>query len=61
MGAGERMEAGWDKAKGKVKEGIGDMTDNEKMEAEGKMNQAEGEIKETKEDVKDSVKDAFND
>ncbi|HUH53329.1 MAG TPA: CsbD family protein [Microbacteriaceae bacterium] len=61
MGAGEKMEAGWDKAKGKVKESVGDMTDNEKMEAEGKLDQAKGRAKEAKEDVKDAVKDAFND
>lgn len=54
MGAGEKMEAGWDKAKGNVKEGVGDMTDNKKMEAEGKMDQAKGEMKETKEDVKEA-------
>ena len=61
MGAGERMEAGWDKTKGKAKEGVGDMTDNEKLEAEGKMDQAKGEMREAKENVKDAAKDVFND
>ena len=33
-----------DKAKGHVKETVGDMTDNERLEREGKLDQASGEI-----------------
>ncbi len=60
MGASDKMEAGMDKAKGKVKETVGDMTDNEKLEAEGKLDQAKGDMKSAAEKAKDSVKDVFD-
>lgn len=48
---GEKM----DKAKGHVKESVGDLTDNERLEREGKLDQASGEVKGRAEDVKDKV------
>jgi uncharacterized protein YjbJ (UPF0337 family) len=48
---GEKM----DKAKGHVKESVGDLTDNERMEREGKLDQASGEVKGRAEDAKDKV------
>jgi uncharacterized protein YjbJ (UPF0337 family) len=42
-----------DKAKGHVKETVGDMTDNERLEREGKMDRASGELKGKAEDAKD--------
>jgi uncharacterized protein YjbJ (UPF0337 family) len=53
---GEEM----DKAKGKIKENVGDMTDNEDLEREGKMDRAGGEVKEKANDAVDSVKDALS-
>lgn len=61
MGASDKMEAGMDKLKGNVKEAAGKMTDNERLEAEGKADQAKGDLKRAAEKAKDSVKDAFKD
>jgi uncharacterized protein YjbJ (UPF0337 family) len=44
-----------DKAKGHVKETVGDLTDNERLEREGKLDQASGEVKGRAEDAKDKV------
>ena len=60
MGASEKMEAGMDKMKGNAKEAVGKMTDNEKLEAEGKIDQAKGNMKSAAENAKDGVKDAFD-
>lgn len=60
MGASEKMEAGMDKMKGKVKETVGEMTDNEKLVAEGKVDQVKGHVKGSVEDVKDDAKKAFD-
>ena len=44
-----------DKAKGHVKETVGDLTDNERLEREGKLDQASGAVKGGAEDAKDRV------
>lgn len=44
-----------DKAKGHVKETVGDLTDNERLEREGKLDQASGEVKGRAEDAKDKL------
>jgi uncharacterized protein YjbJ (UPF0337 family) len=44
-----------DKAKGHVKEAVGDLTDNERLEREGKLDQMSGEVKGRAEDAKDKV------
>jgi uncharacterized protein YjbJ (UPF0337 family) len=44
-----------DKAKGRVKEAVGDLTDNERLEREGKLDQASGDVKGAVEDAKDRV------
>ncbi|MBB6625726.1 CsbD family protein [Nocardioides sp. KIGAM211] len=43
-------------ATGKVKEAAGDLTNNDKLKAEGKADQAEASVKKTGEDVKDVFK-----
>ncbi len=45
-------------AKGRVKEWVGDKTDNERLQGEGVADQAEGNVKQAGEHVKDAVKDA---
>jgi uncharacterized protein YjbJ (UPF0337 family) len=50
-----------DKAKGTVKENVGDATDNEDLEREGKMDRKGAEVKETVGDTVDKVKDKLND
>jgi uncharacterized protein YjbJ (UPF0337 family) len=44
-----------DKAKGHVKETVGDLTDDERLEREGKLDQVGGEVKGRTEDAKDKV------
>ena len=46
MGNEQQNEGQWDQLKGSVKEGVGDATDNEKMEYEGKWDQAKGKVEE---------------
>ena len=54
------MGANKDEMKGRVKEAAGDLTDNEDLEREGKLDQAKGEVKETVDKIGDKVKDAVN-
>lgn len=56
MGIGDKAEAGFDKVAGKAKETTGKLTDNERLEAEGKADQLKGSAKEGIERVKDSFK-----
>jgi uncharacterized protein YjbJ (UPF0337 family) len=44
---------------GKLKEGVGNVTGDSKMQTEGKADQAEGKIQNTIGGIKDSIKDAF--
>ena len=53
---GEQM----DKAKGHAKEAVGDMTDNERLEREGKLDRMGGEVKGKAEDAKDKVGDGVD-
>ncbi|MHA6761330.1 CsbD family protein [Streptacidiphilus sp. PAMC 29251] len=57
MGADDKASNAADKLKGKVKEGTGKVTGNERLEAEGKGDQAKGDAKQAVEKVKDAVKD----
>lgn len=50
-----------DKAKGTVKENVGDMTDDERLEREGKMDRAGADVKEKANDAVDTVKEKVND
>ena len=53
--------SGMDEAKGRVKEAVGDLTDNDDLEREGKFDKAAGKAKDAVDDVKDKVRDAFDD
>jgi uncharacterized protein YjbJ (UPF0337 family) len=62
MGVGDKIEHGAEEVKGKVKEGVGKATDDERLEAEGKSDQASANVKQAGDklgDAKDDVKDAF--
>jgi len=68
MGLGDKMKNAADEAAGKVKEEWGDLTDNEKLEAEGKAQQVAAEARQAGEKAKDAAgdavegaKDAWND
>jgi uncharacterized protein YjbJ (UPF0337 family) len=54
----ERIEGNWNEAKGKVKEGVGDATDNERLEREGQADQAQGKIQQGIADIQDTLQDA---
>jgi uncharacterized protein YjbJ (UPF0337 family) len=65
-GTNDRAEGAWDKAKGKVKEGVGDATDDPRLEEQGREDQAKGEgkqavghAKDAAENLKEGVKDAM--
>ncbi len=66
MSAGDDIKNNAEKLVGKAKEGLGKLTDNEKLEAEGKAEQAKASAKQAGENVKDAaqktgenVRDAF--
>ena len=46
-----------DDAKGRLKEAAGDLTDNDDLKTEGKVDRAEGAAKEKIDDAADAVKD----
>jgi uncharacterized protein YjbJ (UPF0337 family) len=52
---GERM----DELKGRTKEAAGDLTDNERLEREGKIDQGKAEVKENAKKVTDAIGDKF--
>ena len=48
-----------DKAKGRTKEAAGELTDNDRLKNEGKVDRASGNVKEKVGDGADKVKDAL--
>lgn len=57
MGAEEKVKNTAQDAKGKVKEGWGKATDNPRLEAEGRADQAAANVKQAAEKAKDAVKE----
>jgi len=53
-----RMSGTTDKIKGRVKEAIGALTDDDSLKAEGKMDQKTGKIKDAVEKVIDKARNA---
>ena len=51
----EKVEGKFDKAKGEVKQEVGDLTGDEKTKAEGTWDKVKGGAKEAVGDVKDSL------
>jgi uncharacterized protein YjbJ (UPF0337 family) len=49
-----------DEAKGRIKEAAGDLTDNDDLKREGKVDRAEGAAKDKISEAGDKVKDAVN-
>jgi len=49
-----------DDLKGRVKEAAGDLTDNDRLQREGKVDQAAGKAKDMVDGVKDKVGDAID-
>lgn len=51
------MSGTTDKAKGRVKEAAGALTDDDKLRREGKLDQAVGKVKDAADKVADKVRD----
>ena len=51
------MDGNLDDAKGRVKEAAGDLTDDDSLKREGKVDKASGEVKDKVGDAADKVKD----
>jgi uncharacterized protein YjbJ (UPF0337 family) len=54
------MPENMDDAKGRVKEAAGDLTDDDSLKNEGKVDQATGKVKDAVGDAADKVKDVVN-
>lgn len=59
MSGGDKLSNKAEELGGKVKEGVGRATGNERLEGEGKTDQAKADVKQGVENVKDSAKDAL--
>jgi uncharacterized protein YjbJ (UPF0337 family) len=57
----EHLKGAADKAKGAVKDTVGKMTGDTKMQAEGKVDKAKGAAHNVAGDVKDAARDAMDD
>jgi uncharacterized protein YjbJ (UPF0337 family) len=55
------MDGKADDIKGRAKEAVGDLTDDDELKREGKLDQATGSIKEKLDDAKEWVEDKVND
>ncbi|AXO32897.1 CsbD family protein [Micromonospora chalcea] len=56
MGLDDKIDNTSQDAAGKVKEGVGRATDNERLEAEGRNDQAGAKLKQAGEKIKDAFK-----
>ena len=57
MGLDDKVRNETEEATGKVKEGVGKATDDERLEAEGKGDQVKANLKQAGEKVKDAFRD----
>jgi uncharacterized protein YjbJ (UPF0337 family) len=55
-----RIKGAFDKVKGAVKEGLGNLTGDEKLKAEGLADQAKGHVESVVGEAKDSVRDTLD-
>ena len=60
MGIGDKISNKAEELGGKVKQGVGDATDNERLEAEGQADQTSANTKQAGEHVKDTAEDVKN-
>ncbi|SCG62441.1 CsbD family protein [Micromonospora halophytica] len=56
MGYDEKIGNATENTAGKVKEGVGRATDNERLEADGRNDQANANLKQAGEKIKDAFK-----
>ena len=56
MGLDDKLDNEFEEKKGAAKEAVGKATDDEDLEAEGKVDKAKGSLKQAGEKVKDAFK-----
>jgi uncharacterized protein YjbJ (UPF0337 family) len=56
----EHVKGSIDKAKGAVKDAVGGLTGDTKLQTEGKIDKAKGEARQAVGDVKDAARDAID-
>ena len=56
MSGADKIKNAAEEAAGKAKEAVGDATNNEKLQAEGKSDQTKANLKQAGENVKDAFK-----
>ncbi len=56
----DRVQGAMDQAKGSIKEGVGKVTGDQKMQAEGAADKMAGKAENTVGGVKDTARDALN-
>ena len=56
----DRVQGSLDQAKGSIKQGVGKLTGDEKMQAEGAADKVAGKTESTVGGVKDTARDALN-
>jgi uncharacterized protein YjbJ (UPF0337 family) len=57
MSAADKIKNAAEDLAGKAKEAVGNLTDNDKLVAEGKADQTKADVKKAGENVKDAFKD----
>jgi uncharacterized protein YjbJ (UPF0337 family) len=57
----DRTEGMFDQGKGKVKQGVGDLTGNERMKGEGQIDEMKGKGEQALGDIKDAAGDLMDD
>ena len=56
MGTDDKVDNKAEELRGKAKEGVGRLTDDEELEAQGRADQAKADIKQAGEKVKDAFR-----
>ena len=57
----DRVQGSFDQAKGKLKEGVGNLTGDQKLKGEGKADQVAGKVKNTIGSAKDKIRETLKD
>ena len=60
MSGDDKLSNKTEEHKGKAKEGLGNATDNEQWQAEGKAEQGQSNVKQAGEKLKDAAKNVFD-
>jgi uncharacterized protein YjbJ (UPF0337 family) len=57
----DRVQGSFDQAKGKIKEGVGNLTGDQKLKGEGKADQVAGKVENTIGSAKDKIRETLKD